>query len=300
MAKVKRVTEDSEALDPEVLEPEIVDPDELNTSGESHGSKHGQSGGIGVTKTGKGKHMRTRKKKTMSNPRAASGGLLGDMNITKVIMIAAGGALLWDYMTAGKFIGVFGPNGWFSGLLGAPATGTGAGKIEPYAGGPGPFNPRSIPNPEPVQPQPGTATPGTSTAPQSNYADYLRSINASPTGSVSAGGTEVGGDTNRDLAKFNSNSRYRNATLSRAAQGAPYSVAIVRAANMVNNWDQWNWYRGQQGGTPIDIDALGVADRRGSNITIDQFLSVAGVDPSESGMSGLANASPYTGLEWLM
>jgi hypothetical protein len=101
------------------------------------------------------------------------------------------------------------------------------------------------------------------------------------------------------LAKFNTDTRAQTSFLVRGSQGQPYSVAILRLAGKRFNLDQWNWYRRQQGGTAIDIDAKGLAPRRGVEVDIDGFLSVAGPDPIETaGLAGLPNTTGNAPGKW--
>lgn len=236
---------------------------------------------------------RTKRNKRGRNPR--SGSPDSGFNFTKILLVAGAGALVWDFMTNGGLLGVFGPQGLFGSLFSGQNTVPNAA-IPPQTGGNTATQPANGVN---TAPPPAATTPPPPAPPQTPPAPLVTPFERH----LQEVQTQNTDNLQRDVDKFNGDQRFQTSMLVRGSQGYAYGVLILRRTGKRFNWDQWNWYRGQQGGTPIDIDALGLANKRGTDIGIDEFLATAGIDPIEAregaGMSGLPQ-HPIRDYSWLM
>lgn len=312
MAKVT-VVQDEDLEQPELdVETDETDNEEIELT-QSDDLKQGTSDGSGKGSkhTKKGTTMKSLKRRRKINPRSTA----SSFNVTKLLLIAGAGALLWDYLSGGGLLGLFGPSGLLSRMMGGGTQPTGASTSIPTSNAapgtsPGSDTPKQGPTVNESTAQvptqaPGTApgtnpTPTAAPNPATDFAAYLQSIRTQDN-QLAVNNTPIGGDIQRDADKFNNDPRFQQSTLVRGAQGSPYSVSILRSVGKRFNWDQWNWYRSQNGGTAVNLEPVGTAAQRNTDITIDTFLAFAGPDAIEQSTPGVSGLNrDGRDFSWLM
>jgi hypothetical protein len=226
-----------------------------------------------------GSKMQAKKKKSASLLSRIANPVGGSANLVKLIAVAAAAALVYDWMTKGKLLGLFKP-GTANAAASVPGAGPGAGTsaanpgVSANASGPMPAQAPLSPNPTAYAPPAGYTPPVTvpNNTPVINYTN--------PQGVTAA--MDIGGDLARDVDQFNTNPRAQKSYLERGANGHAYSIAVLQKSGKVLTWDEWNYYRSAGGGNPVDIDKEGLADQRGYKVSINTYISKAGISSQEA------------------